>query len=121
MDLILKVVRFIVVTIVIGLFIRIIMALLGIDKKLDGNNKHWDKYRKQEAKALVITGKCLRKTGEKIRDIAKEVKEEVSTNVMVSNEDKEEEETYQKNVEKDFEINAGMKKESNKEEKEVNN
>lgn len=77
MDLIIRVVRFIVVTIIIGAIVRIVMALLGIDKKLDGKNKHWDSYRKQEAKARRFTGKCMRKTGEALKKINEEMKEEV--------------------------------------------
>lgn len=99
LELIIRVVRFVVVTVLIGLIVRLWMNILGIDKQLDGKNKTWDKYRKQEAKLLNVTGKCLRKTGEKIKDLTKEVKEEINTSLMVVDKEKKEKVNLRKECE----------------------
>jgi len=77
-----RVVRFVVISIFIGLVVRVLMMVFGIDKKLDGKNKAWDTYRTKEAKMMNKTGRIIRKTGEKIKSVTEKTVNQVMDKVQ---------------------------------------
>ena len=76
MDILTKVLKFVFITLIIGIATRVVMAITGIDKKIDGKYPKWDAYRKKEKEVVEKTRGFVERVSLRALNHMEQLKEE---------------------------------------------